>query len=215
MCFLRLALLILLTSAGTAFPQAATLPRAEDPLPAILIEWGRAQEQVGDIVVNFHQIRTVPALKQPVHADGRFWRFSDGAFRWEVGQPPAIILVHDSQEFRVRESNNGPWTLLDEKDGRYRMWSQFLSGKDMEPEKLSRNFSVKITGNTPDLVTVTMMPRPLVVRRYLKQIDLQIAPDNKRLRQLRVIQGDGSTVLMQFAEPKVVKPSEKTALLAK
>jgi hypothetical protein len=210
-----LAFLFFFSALGTALPQAATLPRADVPLPPILKEWGEMQKKVGDIMVPFKQIRTVPALKAPVVSEGRFWRFSDGAFRWELGQPPATVLVHDTREFRVKESAEAEWKLLDEKDGRYRMWAQFLSGHDVGPNDLSRNFTVRITGDTPEAVTVALMPKPLVVRRYLKQIDLQIEPTSKRLRQLRVIQGDGATVLMQFADPKPVRVADKTKLLAR
>lgn len=212
---LFLVLLFFFTAIGSAFSQAATLPRADEPLPQILKEWGEMQKKVGDIRVAFQQTRTVPALKAPVVSQGQFWRFSDGSFRWEIGQPPAVVLVHDLQEFRVKESADADWKLLDEKDGRYRMWAQFLSGHDVGSNELSRNFSVQITGDTPKAVTVALMPKPLIVRRYLKQIDLQIEPSSKRLLQLRVIQGDGATVLMVFSDPKTVRADDKAKLLAR
>ncbi|MDZ4289772.1 MAG: outer membrane lipoprotein carrier protein LolA [Prosthecobacter sp.] len=210
-----LTTLMALCALGAAFPQAATLPRPNDPLPPIMLEWAAAQRKVGDIQVGFKQTRTVPALKAPVVSEGKFWRFTDGAFRWQLGQPPVTVLVHDANEFRVQEKPGAPWVALDEKDGRYRMWSQFLSGRDASPEDLTRNFTVKVIANEKEAVTVGMVPKPLVIRRYLKQVQLQITPGSMRLRQLRVIQGDGATVTMQFFEPKSVAAAEKTRLLAR
>lgn len=210
-----LVFVLLILSRAAVFSQAATLPKPDEPLPAILKDWSEVQKKIGDIQVPFRQTRTIKALKEPVTSEGRFWRFADGSFRWEIGQPPAPILVHDLEEFRVQESAGGPWKVLDEKDGRYRMWAQFLSGHDGGPGEMTRNFTVKITGSTPQLVTVTLVPKPLVVRRYLRQIDLQIEPDSKRLSQLRVIQGDDSTVLMQFGDAKPVRGADKARLLAR
>ena len=207
--------LIIASALGLAWPQAATLPRPSDPLPPIMREWAAAQKRVGDIQVSFKQTRTVPALKSPVISEGRFWRFSDGAFRWELGQPPATVLVHDAQEFRVKESPDAPWQVLDEKDGRYRMWAQFLSGRDASPDDLTKNFSVKVVSSQADAVTVAMTPKPLVIRRYLKQVQMEIDPASMRLRQLRVTQGDGATVTMQFYDPKPVSTKDKARLLAR
>lgn len=210
-----LTALLALGALGAAFPQAATLPRPNEPLPPIMLEWAAAQRRVGEIQVGFKQTRTVPALKAPVVSEGQFWRFADGAFRWQLGQPPVTVLVHDANEFRVQESPGAPWQMLDEKDGRYRMWSQFLSGRDAAPEDLTRNFTVKVTDSQTDAVTVALVPKPLVIRRYLKRVELQIAPGSMRLRQLRVIQGDGATVTMQFGEPKNISSADKARLLAR
>jgi outer membrane lipoprotein-sorting protein len=178
-------------------------------------QWAAAQKRVGDIQVPFTQTRTVPALKAPVVSEGRFWRFTDGAFRWELGQPAATILVHDQTEFRVKESPDAPWQVLEEKDGRYRMWSQFMSGRESSPEDLAKNFSVRVIGDDNGVVTVSMTPRPLVVKRYLKQVQMQIETATMRLRQLHVAQGDGATMTMRFREPKAVSPREKARLLAR
>ena len=206
------ACLFLLLSLASSVP--ASLPAAPASVPPIMREWAEAQRHIGDIQVNFQQVRTVPALKEPVRSQGHFWRFADGSFRWELGRPAATVLVHDSKVFRVREEPGAPWKVLDEKDGRYRMWAQFLSGRDASPEQLAENFNLSVTGNTSEAVTVALMPKPLVVRRYLKQVDLQIEPQSKRLLQLRIIQGDGSTVTMQFSPPKPVPAGAKDRLLA-
>jgi hypothetical protein len=213
---IRIALvLIALTAPGAAFAQAATLPRASDPMPPIMTQWAEAQRKVGNLQVAFKQTRTVPALKSPVVSEGRFWRFTDGAFRWELGQPAVTVLVHDANEFRVKESPDAPWQVVDEKDGRYRMWAGFLSGRDASPDDLTRNFTVKVVASQPELVTVALTPKPLVVRRYLKQVQLLIDPVSMRLRQLRVTQGDGATVTMQFYDPKPVSAKDKARLLAR
>jgi hypothetical protein len=198
-----------------AWSQAVTLPKPYSPLPAIMVEWAEAQKTMPDMEVGFQQTRTIPTLKQPVSARGQFWRFQDGAFRWELGEPAATVLVHDMKEFRVREAADSPWQVLEEDDPRYRMWARFLSGREASPEDLTRHFIVKVAEDSPGVATVTLRPKAPFVKRYLKQLDLQISHSTKRLLQLRVLQGDGSTMLMQFDEPQPVTAVEKAKLLAR
>jgi Outer membrane lipoprotein carrier protein LolA len=200
---------------ASAYPQAASLPKPDPALPPIMEQWAEAQKSVGDMEVAFQQTRTIPALKQPVTTQGKFWRFTDGAFRWEIGKPVATVLVHDLKEFRVRESTDAPWQVLQEDDARYRMWARFLSGREASPKEISRHFGVKEAVDSPGITTVSLQPKALLIRRYLNQLDLQISQATKLLVQLRVVQGDGTTVLMRFAEPKAVSAETKTKLLAR
>ncbi len=198
-----------------SYGQAASAPAAPASLPPIMQTWAEAQKKVGDIHVAFRQTRTVPSLKAPVVTQGQFWRFQDGAFRWELGQPAGTILVYDMKEFRVRETGSAEWQVLDPKDGRYRMWAQFLGSNDASTDSMAKNFTVKVTSETADAVTVSMNPRPLLVRRYLKLLELQIHPKSMRLLQIRILQADGATVVMTFSEPQKATAAERARLLAR
>ncbi len=210
-------LFLALVLPALAWSQAVTLPKPTDPIPSVMMEWAEVQKNLPDMVVSFRQTRNLPALKQPVVSQGRFWRFQDGAFRWELGDASQAmtVLVHDAREFRVKEAPDAPWKELDENDSRYRMWARFLSGREASPEELNRHFLVKESEDTPGIATITLRPKAPFVKRHLKQLDLQINRGNKRLVQLRILQGDGATVLMQFDEPKPVSAAEKTAALAR
>lgn len=193
---------------------AGLLAQAPKPLPPLLKQWAEAQKSVPDIEVSFRQTRSTPALKQPLTTTGKFWRFTDGSFRWELGEPAETVLVHDLKEFRVREGK-GEWKLLDEKDARYRMWSRFLSGREASPEELQQHFLVDATEQTADVTAISLRPKAPFIRRHLRQLDLQISPKNFRLLQLRVMQGDGAVVTMAFSDPKNVSAADKARLLAR
>lgn len=209
----RLLILVAALVVGSCFESTA-LAQAPKPLPPLLKQWAEAQKTVPDMAVSFRQTRTTPALKQPVTTEGKFWRFTDGAFRWELGKPAETVLVHDSKEFRVREGQ-GEWKELDEKDARYRMWSRFLSGREASPEELQQHFLVDATEQTADVTAITLRPKAPFIRRHLRQLDLQISPKTYRLLQLRVMQGDGAEVTMTFGEPESVTAAEKATLLAR
>ena len=152
--------------------------------------------------VAFKQTRTTPALKEAVASSGQFWRMADGRFRWELGNPATMILIFDQETVRLKEDTTAPWQTLKPDDSRVRMWMKFLSGREMDAASLTQNFTLKVTQQEKTFVTVAMIPRPLLIKKYLKQLDMQIEPGGKRLLGFRIVQGDGSTLLMNFGPPE-------------
>lgn len=165
-------------------------------------EWMAAQKDIGSIKVAFHQTRTTPALKEPVTATGRFWRMADGRFRLEMGSPATTILIFDNETVRLKENAEAPWQTLKPDDSRVRVWMKFLSGREMDSESLTNNFTLKVTQQEKSFITVAMIPRPLLIKKYLRQLDMQIEPGGRRLLGFRVVQGDGSTLLLNFGPPE-------------
>lgn len=212
---MRALLLLFLLAAGTARGQVAPPAPPPKPLPEVLLRWAEAQKTRGDIAVDFQQTRTTPALARPVVTPGRFWHFADGGFRWELGRPAATVLVHDQATFRLRESGATEWRELDAEDPRWRMWTRFLSGREASPEELQRHFLVDAEPQTAEVTAVSLRPKMPVIRRHLRQLDLQISTDGSRLVQLRVLQGDGATLLLTFAPPRPANPADKARLLAR
>lgn len=173
-------------------------------IPPVMQAWMAAQKDIGNIKVAFQQTRTTPALKEPVRTSGRFWRMADGRFRLELGAPAASTLIFDKESVHLRESPESPWQILKSDDSRVRMWMKFLSGREMDAESLTNNFTLKITQQEPGYTTVAMVPRPLLIKKYLRQLDMQIEPGGRRLLGFRVVQGDGSTLLLNFGPPEKV-----------
>ncbi|WP_395743138.1 outer membrane lipoprotein carrier protein LolA [Prosthecobacter sp.] len=180
------------------------LQAAPDPslIPPVMRQWMAVQKDIGSIKVAFQQTRTTPALKQPVTASGRFWRMADGRFRLEIGSPATMILLFDKESVRLKEGTDAPWQSLKADDSRVRVWMKFLSGREMDAESLTNNFTLRVTQQEKDFVTVAMIPRPLLIKKYLKQLDMQIEPGGRRLLGFRVVQGDGSTLLLHFGPPE-------------
>ena len=182
-----------------------TVAAAEaSPIPPVFLQWAEAQKGMGSIKVPFQQTRTTPALKEPAKAAGRFWRMTDGRFRWELGTPATMVLIFDKTSVHLKEGADKPWETLQPDDSRVRMWMRFLSGRDMDTESLQKNFALKVTQQEAAFTTVAMTPKPLLIKKYLRQLDMQISPDAKRLLGFRIVQGDGSTLLMNFGAPEAV-----------
>ena len=194
----------LLLAYALLLPLPARVAAESAALPPVLQAWMAVQKSMGSIQVAFQQTRTTPALKEPVHTSGRFWRMADGRFRLELGAPAASTLIFDQESVHLKESPQAAWQTLKSDDSRVRMWMKFLSGREMEAESLTNNFTLKITQQEKDYTTVALVPRPLLIRKYLRQLDMQIEPGGRRLLSFRVVQGDGSTLLLNFGPPEKV-----------
>jgi outer membrane lipoprotein-sorting protein len=190
---------------------ASTLLRAVEA-PAVINDWIAAQQHMGDIKVGFKMIRTLPTMKDPISNDGQFWRLADGRFRWELGSPAITILMFDNTDLHLWDGNEKKWQTLSPNEGRMRMWMHFLNSKDLNAEEMTKNFIPTVTSETADLITIALQPKGLMVRKHLKQVDLQIDPATKHLRQIRMIQADDSTMLMAFARPETVSAADKSNL---
>jgi outer membrane lipoprotein-sorting protein len=189
-----------------------TLSCAAQGLPPVFEKWAADQKTAGNIHVTFQQLRTTPALKEPMKSEGRFWKMQDGRFRWELGSPPSTIMIFNGEKALLKEGKDAAWQELNPDDRRARSWIKFLSGREMDTASLTTNFSVKVTQQEAKFATITLVPKPLLVKKHLRQIDMQIEPGGKRMYLLRIIQGDGSTLTMTFSEPKPAQVSPELFL---
>lgn len=178
---------------------------------ALMNDWIAAQQQMGDIKVGFKMIRTLPTMKEPITNEGRFWRLADGRFRWELGKPTTMVLMFDNKDLHLLDDSQ-KWQTLSPNEGRMRMWMHFLNSKDLNAEQMAKDFTATITGDTPELITVALQPKGFMVKKHLKQIDLQIDPKTKHLRQIQMVQADDSTMLMAFSRPEDISANDKSQL---
>jgi len=178
---------------------------------ALMNDWIAAQQQMGDIKVGFKMIRTLPTMKEPITNEGRFWRLADGRFRWELGKPTTMVLMFDNKDLHLLDDSQ-KWQKLSPNEGRMRVWMHFLNSKDLNAEQMAKDFTATITGDTPELITVALQPKGFMVKKHLKQIDLQIDPKTKHLRQIQMVQSDGSTMLMAFSRPEDISANDKSQL---
>lgn len=177
---------------------------AED-LPPVFAKWIADQKSMPrDVHVTFVQERSSPVLKQPVKTEGRFWKMRDGRFRWELGSPATTIVIFDREKVFLKESKDAAWETLKPDDRRAPPWMRIMSGRNDDPKALTETFSVRVSEEGAGYATITLVPRPLLLKKHLRQIDMQIEPGGRRMFLLRIVQGDNSMLSMTFSPPKDV-----------
>ena len=178
--------------------------RADD-LPPVFVKWMENQQKMGrNIQVTFKQERRTPVLKEPVKTEGRFWKMLDGRFRYELGSPATTVMIYDGTKLLLKEGKDAKWETLDPDDKRATVWKRVLGSRSADREALQTNFKSSVTQQEAHFATIALVPRPLLMRKHLKQIDMQIEPEGERMYLLRVIQGDGAVLTIQFEPPQTI-----------
>jgi outer membrane lipoprotein-sorting protein len=165
-------------------------------------KWAASEAALGQVRIPFTQEVKNPALRDPAIHDGVLWRLTAGDFRWELGQPARTILSKKGEALQLWEAETDQWTALNPKDRRFRSWLVFLNGEGLTEAALSKDFELRLALEPPVL---TLVPRSSMMRRHMRQIELQFASGSMHLRQLMIQQADGGSTTMRFSPPERVK----------
>ena len=201
-------LLLTLTMFGGCLASALA-ESADTAVPGFFGDWLAAQKHAADVRVEFSITKTMPALKEPVKAAGRFWNYADGRFRWETGQPATAVLVFDGVTLQSWDAAGNKWRTLDPNSRSMRLWMDFLGGQNLTEGGLRRDFLITAPAAGKALASVVLEPKSSRVRRDLKQIQLKFNTAERRLVQMLIQQGDGGSQTMDFSAPKRMTAADR------
>ena len=204
-------LLTLIVFLGVQVGAWADVP--PDGFPGVFRHWITAQKTAPDVRVEFNLTKTMPALKVPIKASGRFWNYANGRFRWETGKPATSVLVYDGVTLQSWEATENQWRQLNPKNRSMRLWMDFLGGQNLTESGLVKDFLITTAATDKrSLARVSLEPKSKQVRQYLKQIDLTFNTSDVRLVQLHIEQGDGGSQTMDFNEPKRMTEADRAVV---
>jgi hypothetical protein len=117
-------------------------------------------------------------------------------------------VIYDGEKVHIKEGKDKPWETVMPDEKRAKVWLKIMGGKPgneaAERKAMEENFTIKLTDEGPKHATISLIPRPLLLKKHLKQVDMQIEPGGLRMYLLRIIQGDGAILTMTFDNRKVV-----------
>ncbi len=102
--------LITLAFALTGVAMAEPLPQGR----AALEKWMQTSAKVRTVQADFEQVRMLATVRKPLTRPGKLWMERDGAFRWQVGEVPGMIVLRNKA---------GDVEVLDTKKKERRLWS--------------------------------------------------------------------------------------------
>jgi outer membrane lipoprotein-sorting protein len=181
-------------------------------VPGVFGDWLAAQKHASDVKVEFSITKTMPALKEPVKAVGRFWNYADGRFRWETGKPATTVLVFDGVTLQSWDAAENQWHKLNPNSRGMRLWMEFLGGQNLTEEGLLKDFLITASESKMPLAGVILQPKSSRVRRDLKQIELKFNASEKRMVQMLIAQGDGGSQTMDFGAPKRMTAADRAVV---
>ncbi|CAN5740912.1 hypothetical protein BH11VER1_BH11VER1_08810 [soil metagenome] len=107
--------------------------RAEETEAKTMLEqWLSNSAKVKSVQARFEQVRLLKSMTRPLRKEGMLWMEKPGRFRWQIGNPPELVVQKDE--------SNRMW-VLDVKDLKARVWDL----RDMQNKELAnggQNFAM-------------------------------------------------------------------------
>lgn len=141
---------------------------------AFLAAWLGAQGELKTWSADFTQTRTLKVLTEPLRTPGRLWFAAPDQFRWELGQPPQTIALRRTNELfviypRLKRAERYPMTAAGGetwRDALALLDAGFPSGR----AEFDARFRVLSLVETDGLATVSLEPRSVSARKFIKEI---------------------------------------------
>lgn len=165
--------------------------------------WLERQSDIKSLQCAFTQERKLPALKQPVRTPGRLSFARAGKLRWELGQPPATIVVSDGETITlidVREKTARQVAADSPQAARHGM----LVGEGFRSaENFHAMFEVMAHRVVSGIHQYTLRPKDRRTRGRMPWLFLDIEPGRKPLRAMEMELKDKSRIRTIFHEPRI------------
>ena len=170
---------------------------------AALDAWLERQKSVDSLQCAFTQERKLAALKQPVSTPGRLTFARPGKLRWELGDPPATLVVSDGTTITLLDLTEKTARRIaadSPQAARYGM----LSGDGFRnPENFHAMFEVVAHRVTSGIHQYTLRPKDARTRKRLPWLFLDIEPGRNQLRAMEMELSDKSRIRTIFHEPLI------------
>lgn len=175
-------------------------------------QWVEAGVKVKSLEIDFVQERRLRSLRQPLTKPGKIWFQRPGSFRWQIGDPPAIIAV---------SKPGGDLAVIESKEKRFRVWTadelaaEAASGKGhgfamagssfpASLESFERQFEIVSARETAEagVWDLHLDLRDRKAGIFVKEIVFTIQPADGALRKFDVIMRDGSVQTTRITSVK-------------
>lgn len=177
-------------------------PAAEAGARQAAAQWIAAGAKLKSLEASFVQERQLKALRQPLSKPGKLWFQRPSAFRWQIGDPPAIIAVRSAK---------GGLVVADTKSKNATLWSAEALEREVSEhggqgfammggsfaaslEEFERMFEIKSASPTkmPGQVELLLALRDKKAAIVVKEVAFLVQPATGALDQFELRMRDGS-----------------------
>lgn len=196
MVVLRIILAGLLAAASCA---SAAAP----PDLAPVEEWIRKQADVRTIVADFRQERHVRTVRKPLVSTGRLWLTAGGPFRWQTGDPPALIaILNAAGEFTVVRPEKKEASVISrealEREEAARGLAFLHAGFPRSLDEFRRQFSIDSVTPAGDYDKVEGRPAGAGSASGVRKMVLYLHRPTRKLTSMQIHFRDGSWISNTF-----------------
>ena len=186
---------------------------------ALLDRWCAAQTNIQTWTADLTQTRSLKVLTQPLVTAGKVWVQLPNRFRWELGQPPQTIALHQpdqllliyprlkrAEKYPLNTAQSGPWkdvlALLDSSFPRSRA-------------ELETHFQVLAATQTNAVLQLVLQPRSAAARKFMTKIHVIVRTNDFAPAATELRFSDGSFMRSDFTNAVLNTPLSEGVFDAK
>lgn len=177
-------------------------PAAEAAARQAAAQWIAAGAKLKSLEATFVQERQLKALRQPLSKPGKLWFQRPSAFRWQIGDPPAIIAARSAR---------GGLVVADTKSKKATLWSPEALDREVAEqggqgfammsgsfaaslEEFEKMFEIKSAAptKTPGQTELLLALRDKKAAIVVKEVSFLVQPATGALDQFELRMRDGS-----------------------
>ena len=176
-------------------------------------KWLKTAAKTRTVQGEFDQVRYLKGVNKPLIRAGRIWMQKPASFRWQIGEPPAMIAIRGSDDkltvLDSREKKAKVWThealLQQEAEGKGQgiaMLGSGLADSMAEFEKRFEIVDVEAVAAQPGDYAFTLRLRDRTATVFVKSIVLTVGLADGAMRSFVILMRDGSrmeTVIRRFS----------------
>ncbi len=165
-----------------------------------LKDWITAHQEVETLHATFTQTRKLLTVRNPLKADGELTYQAPSLFRWELGEPPKTIVVHDGETVTILHIDHKKAQVVAPSDEEDSPGSFLHMAFPQSWEEFTAAFDFLAYDEVETMLTVKVTPKDEKLSKDIKSIEFVIETTENQLRQFNVNMKIGTAIVTEFNE---------------
>ena len=170
---------------------------------SVLESWLRHQSGIKTLEVEFTQERRLAGLKKAVSTPGRLSFSRPDRVRWELGDPPATLVLSDGTNFTLIDYTTKTARRVSADSPQAARFSMMAGKGFQSAEQFYAMFEVAAHRVESGIHQYTLKPRDRKTHSQVPWVFLDIDPQRNELRAMELELNDKSRIRTVFQQPRI------------
>jgi outer membrane lipoprotein-sorting protein len=185
----------------------------------MLERWLSNSAKIKSVQAKFEQVRLLKSMTRPLRREGMLWMEKPGRFRWQIGNPPELMVQKDENQrmwvFDVNDRKARVWDMKDMQNKELAQGGQNFAMLDsmqsMSADFLEDRFKLQrgaVDATNPALWNFDFSMKDSKAALMVKQVTLKVNVGEGTLHALTLFMRDGSSMMTNILTHQINAPIE-------
>lgn len=188
---------------------------------AMLDRWLGNASRIKSVQAKFEQVRLLKSMTRPLRKEGMLWMEKPGRFRWQIGNPPEMVVQKDDRNrmwvMDVKELKARVWDLKDMQNKELANGGQNFAMLDsmqsMSADFLEERFKLQrgaVDATHAALWNFDFSMKDAKAALMVRQVTLKVNVGEGTLHALTLLMRDGSTMTTNILTHQINTPIDRS-----